>query len=189
MKKNNSPPARTRWIKIIQRDSPHSPQKDVRNTRWKLFFFTAFHRISYENSPCLLWIHPAELFLSESALQLIFLSNQASSDSSLQTISISNNFLLFNNFYSFFKIIQEFQTKPLVLINFTFEPLRNNASAVFLFSKTERINQSINYQIEQNSKSAIQISTIRSLNKLQNEKIKKRQYTAKRQTPNQNSKI
>ena len=37
--------------KIIHRDSPHSPQKDVRNTRWKLFFFTAFHRISYENSP------------------------------------------------------------------------------------------------------------------------------------------
>ena len=37
--------------KLIHRDSPHSPQKDVRNTRWKLFFFTAFHRISYENSP------------------------------------------------------------------------------------------------------------------------------------------
>ena len=36
---------RTRWKKIIHRDSPHSPQKDVRNTRWKLFFsphFTAF---------------------------------------------------------------------------------------------------------------------------------------------------
>ena len=26
---------------IIHHDSPHSPQKDVRNTRWKLFFFTA----------------------------------------------------------------------------------------------------------------------------------------------------
>ena len=28
--------------------------KDVRNTRWKLFFSTAFHRISYKNSPHLL---------------------------------------------------------------------------------------------------------------------------------------
>ena len=39
---------RTRWKKIIHRNSPHSPQKNVRNTRWKLFFF---HRISYKNSP------------------------------------------------------------------------------------------------------------------------------------------
>ena len=35
---------RTRWKYIIHRDSPHSPQKDPRNTRWKLFFFTVFHR-------------------------------------------------------------------------------------------------------------------------------------------------
>ena len=41
---------RTRRIKIIHRSSPHSPPKDVRITRWKLFFFSAFHRISYENS-------------------------------------------------------------------------------------------------------------------------------------------
>ena len=137
-----------RWIKIIHRDSPHSPRKDVRNTRWKLFFsphFTAFltkiHRVFYEFT-LLNFSYLNQRF------SWLFLSNQASSDSSLQTISISNNFLLFSNFYSFFKIIQEFQTKPLVLINFTFEPLRNNASAVFLFSKTERNNQSINYQIE-----------------------------------------
>ena len=45
-----------RGEKKIHRDSPHSPQKDVRNTRWKLFFFsphfTAFltknHRVFYE---------------------------------------------------------------------------------------------------------------------------------------------
>ena len=43
---------RKRWKLIIHRDSPHSPQKDVRNTRWKLCFFlphftaflTKFHR-------------------------------------------------------------------------------------------------------------------------------------------------
>ena len=34
---------RTRWKLIIHRDSPRSPQKDVRNRRWKSFFF---HRIS-----------------------------------------------------------------------------------------------------------------------------------------------
>ena len=36
---------RTRWKWIIHRNSLHSPQKDVRNTRWKFFFsphFTAF---------------------------------------------------------------------------------------------------------------------------------------------------
>ena len=36
---------KTRWKKIIHRDSPHSPQKDVRNTRWNFFLsphFTAF---------------------------------------------------------------------------------------------------------------------------------------------------
>ena len=105
----------------------------------KIFFsphFTAFltkiHRVFYE-FPLL------NIFLPESAFQLIFLSNQASSDSSLQTISISNNFSLFSNFYSFFSIIQEFQTKPLVLVNFPFEPLRNNAITVFFFSKNRKI--------------------------------------------------
>ena len=38
---------RTRWKYIFHRDSPHSPQKDVRNMQWKFFF----HRISYENLP------------------------------------------------------------------------------------------------------------------------------------------
>ena len=39
---------RTRWKWIIHRGSP---QKDARNTRLTLLIFTAFHRISYENSP------------------------------------------------------------------------------------------------------------------------------------------
>ena len=57
--------------KKIHRDSPHSPQKDVRNTRWKLFFF---HRISQQftvssmNSPCwtfLTWISASADFFCQ----------------------------------------------------------------------------------------------------------------------------
>ena len=53
----------------------------------------------------------------------------------------------FTHFFRLFK----FQTKPLVLINFPFEPLRNNASAVFLFSKNRK-NQSINQSIIKSNK-------------------------------------
>ena len=104
--------------------------------------------VSSMNSPC-------SLFLPESALQLIFCQTRHHQTAHCRQSPSATIFYCSATFTHFFKIIQEFQTKPLVLINFPFEPLRNNASAVFFFSKTERINQSINYQFEQNSKSAI----------------------------------
>ena len=101
------------------------------------------------NSPCwtfLTWISAsADFFVKPGIIRQLTADNLHQQ----QFFTVQQLLLIF------LKIIQEFQIKPLVLINFPFEPQRNNASAVFLFSKTERINQSINYQIEQNSKSAI----------------------------------
>ena len=42
---------RAQLNKIIHRDSSHSPQKAIKNMRWKLFSSTTFHRIFYKNLP------------------------------------------------------------------------------------------------------------------------------------------
>ena len=95
-------------LEKIDHDSLHLPQKKCKRYAVK-FFFTVLHRISNQKSPCLPSIHGWFCVIWISASADFFLSNQTSSDSSLQTISISNTFSLLSNFYSIFSIIQELQ--------------------------------------------------------------------------------
>ena len=77
---------------IIHRDTPHSPQTDIRNTRWKIFFFQRISPHFLQKLTVSSINSRLNFCYLNKRFSWTFFSNQASSDSSLQTISISTYF-------------------------------------------------------------------------------------------------